>query len=50
MKSLTVSTEVGVGGGIFGQDNLSIGLSTSENASGISEKIIRPVVIYRVFF
>ncbi|MDT7871948.1 MAG: hypothetical protein RQ844_05515, partial [Thermocrinis sp.] len=50
LGSLGISTEVGLGGAIFGRDNFSVGLSFSKNTGGTQETVIGPYLIYRYYF
>jgi predicted Zn-dependent protease len=50
LGSLGISTEIGLGGAVFGRDNLSLGLSFSKNTGGIEETVIGPYLIYRYYF
>jgi hypothetical protein len=50
LGSLGISTEVGIGGAVFGRDNLSLGLSFSKNTGGTKESVISPYLIYRYYF
>jgi hypothetical protein len=50
LGSLGISTEVGLGGAVFGRDNFSVGLSFSKNTGGTKETVIGPYLIYRYYF
>jgi hypothetical protein len=50
LGSLGISTEIGLGGAVFGRDNFSVGLSFSKNTGGIKETVIGPYLIYRYYF
>jgi len=50
LGGLGISTEVGIGGAVFGNDNLSLGLSFRKNTGGIKETIIDLYFIYRYYF
>jgi hypothetical protein len=50
LGSLGISTEIGLGGAVFGRDNFSVGLSFSKNTGGIKEPVISPYLIYRYYF
>jgi FOG: TPR repeat len=50
LGSLGISTEIGLGGAVFGRDNFSVGLSFSKNMGGIKEPVISPYLIYRYYF
>jgi len=47
---LALSTEVGVGGALFSQDNLSLSISGSRNIGGVEDEIIRLNLTYKLFF
>jgi polysaccharide biosynthesis protein PelB len=50
LGSLGISTEIGLGGAVFGRDNFSVGLSFSKNTGGTKESVIGPYLIYRYYF
>jgi len=50
LGSLGISTEIGLGGAVFGRDNFSVGLSFSKNMGGTKEPVISPYLIYRYYF
>jgi hypothetical protein len=50
LGGLGISTEIGLGGAVFGRDNFSVGLSFRKNTGGIKETIIDPYFIYRYYF
>jgi hypothetical protein len=50
LGGLGISTEVGIGGAVLGNDNFSVGLSFSKNTGGIKETVIGPYLIYRYYF
>ncbi len=49
-KGLALSTEVGIGGTVLGQDNLSLSILGSQNLGGVEDRIIQINLLYRLFF